>query len=206
MELTFTPSGFVATIPETVVKRADEYSSVMMDNAELSCLAGAALAFPWTPDALAVEIGSYEGTTAAFLAESMFDAGHLNHIISIDPFERAPTSPGNPAGKYEVYLKTMHDRGLEDRCVPLVAFSHHAAPAVPDRIGFLIVDGNHEFESVQQDLALYAPKVLPGGFIFLDDYTEAYPGVVRATDEFVEASADFTLLHKSWFAILQRTG
>ena len=68
MNLTFAPSGFTTTIPDTVTKRAAEYSSVMMDDAELSCLAGAALSFPWTPDALVVEIGSYEGMTAAFLA------------------------------------------------------------------------------------------------------------------------------------------
>ncbi len=206
MNLTFAPSGFTTTIPDTVTKRAAEYSSVMMDDAELSCLAGAALSFRWTPDALVVEIGSYEGMTAAFLAECMSDAGHLNHVVSIDPFERAPTSPGNPAGKYKAYLRTMHDRGLEDRCMPLVAFSHHAAPVVPDRIGFLIVDGNHDYESVVQDLALFAPKILPGGFIFIDDYTEAYPGVVRATDEFVANNSDFTLLHRAWFAILQRVG
>ncbi len=204
MDLTFSPSGFVATIPDAAVKRAFEYSSGMMDDAELSCLAGAALAYPWPPGALVVEIGSYEGTTAAFLAETLLDAGHENHIVSIDPFERAPTSPGNPHGSYEKYIQTMRDRGLEDRCVPLIAFSQHAAAAVPDRIGLLIVDGNHEYESVERDLALYAPKVLPGGFILLDDYTEGYPGVVQATDEFVVGNPEFRLLHQSYFVIVQR--
>ena len=204
MDLTFRPSGFVTAIPDTAEKRASEYSSTMMDHAELSCLAGAALAYPWSPTDLVVEIGSYEGTTAAFLAETLFDAGHQNHIVSIDPFERAPVSPGNPHGSYEKYLQTMRDRGLEDRCVPLVAFSQHAAAAVPDRIGLLIIDADHEYESVERDLALYAPKVLRGGFIFLDDYTEGYPGVVRATDEFVAGNPEFRFLHQSYFAILQR--
>lgn len=205
MDLTFSPSGFVATIPDAAEKRASEYSSGMMDEAELSCLAGVALAYLWSPAALVVEIGSFEGATAAFLAETLQDAGHENPIVSIDPFERAPTSPGNPDGSYEKYLQNMRDRGLEDRCLPLVGFSQHAAAAVPDRIGLLIVDGNHEYESVERDLALYAPKVLPGGFIFLDDYTEEYPGVVRAVDEFVVGNPGFLLLHQDYFVILQRS-
>ena len=191
-------------LSDTVAKRAAKYSSDMMDDGELSCLAGAALAFPWTPEAIVVEIGSYHGMTAAFVAESLYDAGHLNHVLSIDPFERAPTSPGNPAGQYSAYLKTMRNRGLEDRCIPLVAFSHQAAPVVPDRVGLLIVDGNHDYDSVTQDLALFAPKVLPGGFIFLDDHTDSYPGVIRATAEFLTSHPDFALLHESWFAILRR--
>jgi hypothetical protein len=98
----------------------------------------------------------------------------------------------------------MRDRELEDRCVPVVAFSQHAAAAVTDRIGLLIIDGNHEYESVVLDLALYSPKVLPGGFVFLDDYTDGYPGVVRATAEFLESNPEFRLLHQAHFVILQR--
>lgn len=204
MDLHFVPSGRTVTIPKTVVKRSARYASDMMDDGELSCLAAAALSFPWKPDSIVVEIGSFAGMTAAFLAETLFDAGHLNHVLSIDPFERAPTTPGNPAGSYSRYLETMRSRGLEDRCLPLVAFSYQAAPVVPDRIGLLIVDGNHDYESVAEDLALYAPKVLPGGYIFLDDYTDAYPGVQRATTEFLAEHSEFTLVHEAWFVILQR--
>ncbi len=203
--LTFQPSGFRATISMAAEARADEYASKMMDDGELRYLAAITLAFPWSPGDIVVEIGSYSGLTAAFVAETLAEAGHDNPVLSIDPFERVPHTRQNPQGKYKRYLRTMRERRLEDRCLPLVAYSQDAATVVPDRIGLLIVDGNHKYENVARDLALYAPKVLAGGFIFLDDYTTTYPGVVEATDEFLEATPGYRLLHQSYFAILQRS-
>jgi cephalosporin hydroxylase len=202
--LTFQPSGFTAAVPVDAQTRADAYASRMMDDGELRYLAGVVLAFPWAPDGLVVEIGSYSGMTAAFVAETLAAAGLDNRVMSIDPFERVPHTRKNPKGRYKRYLKTMQDRGLEHRCLPLVAYSQDAAAVVPDRIGLLIIDGNHEYESVAGDLALYSPKVLPGGFVFLDDYTETYPGVVRAVEEFVDSSPGFELLHQTYFAVLRR--
>ncbi|NNC91922.1 MAG: class I SAM-dependent methyltransferase [Acidimicrobiia bacterium] len=202
--LTFQPSGFTAVVSGDAQARADEYASEMMDDGELRYLAGVALAFPWSPGELVVEIGSYSGMTAAFVAETLAEAGLHNRILSIDPFERVPHTRRNPGGKYKRYLRTMEERGLEHRCLPLVAYSQDAASAVPDHIGLLIIDGNHEYDSVAGDLARYAPKVLPGGFIFLDDHTATYPGVVKAVEEFVDATPDYEPLHQSYFAILQR--
>jgi hypothetical protein len=202
--LRFQPSGVEVDIPASVVVRARRDGSGMMDDGELRCLAGVALAFPWSPEALVVEIGSYAGTTAAFVAETLAEAGFANPVLSIDPFERVSGSRLNPRGRYRLYLKTMRSRGLQDRCHALVGYSHDVAVAVPNRIGLLIIDGNHESESVALDLSLYAPKVLSGGFILLDDHTETYPGVVRATAEYLQADSRFRLLHESYFAILQR--
>lgn len=184
--------------------RGDAFASGMMDDGELKFLAAVTQAFPWSAGDLVVEIGTHTGRTAVFLAETLDEIGADNVILSIDPFERVQKSRLNPQGKYRKYVKTMRERGLEDRCIALVGFSHHVAPAVADRIGVLLVDGNHDYASVRQDLALFGPKVLPGGYVFLDDYTGTYPGVVKATEEYVAAHQDFVLLHRSYFAILQR--
>lgn len=198
------PSEHELALSAESLARADRYASAMMDDGELKFLAAVAQAFAWSENDIAVEIGSHTGRTAAFLAETLSEIGASNLVLSIDPFERVGNSRLNPQGKYRKYLKTMRRRGLEDRCVPLVGFSQHVASAVPERIGLLLVDGNHDHDSVRTDLALFAPKVLPGGFIFLDDYTDTYPGVVEATEEFVSAARDFQLRHRSYFAILQR--
>ena len=203
-DLTFQPSGFRAPVPGPAVARAERYGSGMMDKGELQFLAAVALAFPWTEGGFVVEIGTFTGLTAAFVAETLAEAGHRVPVLSIDPFERVRRSRGNPQGRYKRYLRTMRDRGLEDMCFPLVGFSQDVAGVVPDRAGLLIVDGNHDLESVERDLALYALKVLPGGFVFLDDYTDTYPGVKQATDAFVASQPRFSLLHRSYFAVLQR--
>lgn len=83
--------------------------------------------------------------------------------------------------------------------MPLVAFSQDAAPAVPEKIAVLIVDGAHHYEQVAQDLALYAPRLLPGGLIFIDDYNPLYPSVVRATDEYFTGRPAFRILHQTYF-------
>lgn len=198
------PSKREVSLSAASLSRADAYASGMMDDGELKFLAAVTQSFRWSTPDIAVEIGSHSGRTAAFLAETLSEIGAANLVLSIDPFERVPKDRLNPQGKYRRYRKTMRDRNLQDRCVALVGYSHHVAAAVADRIGLLLVDGNHEYASVQQDLALFCPKVLPGGFVFLDDYTNTYPGVVRATEEFVAAAPDFELLHRSYFAILQR--
>ena len=53
---------------------------------------------------------------------------------------------------------------------------------------WVYVDGNHLYDYVRSDLALYDPKVKPGGLIAGDDYGDAgwwEDGVTRAVDEFV---------------------
>lgn len=52
----------------------------------------------------------------------------------------------------------------------------------PRSMDCLFVDGNHQFEGVQEDIANYAPLVKPGGFLVFDDYYADFPGVMRAVD------------------------
>jgi hypothetical protein len=57
---------------------------------------------------------------------------------------------------------------------------------------------------VKADLELYIPKVVPGGYVFLDDYGPAYPDVIRAIDEYLPAHPEIEVLMKSYYVILQR--
>ena len=52
----------------------------------------------------------------------------------------------------------------------------------PRSIDCIFVDGNHLFEGVQEDIALYAPVLRPGGFLVFDDYYGDFPGVIAAVD------------------------
>ena len=68
----------------------------------------------------------------------------------------------------------------------------------------LVIDGAHHYDAVRSDLELYAPKVVPGGYIFLDDYGPAYPDVVRAIDEYLPAHPEMDVVIKSYYVILRR--
>ena len=59
---------------------------------------------------------------------------------------------------------------------------------------FVYVDASHDYTSVAADLAASARVVVSGGAIGGHDYCKAFPGVVRAVDEFCYSS-DWRLTH-----------
>ena len=204
MDIVFNRSGQRVRVADTIIAWAASFDSKMMDAGELTYLAATLAAYPWDGQSIVVEIGAYLGSTTAFMAKVLRHLGHRVPILSIDPFERVSPDPINPQGIYSAYLRTVREHEVEGVCLPLVAFSKDAAPVVPDRIGVLVVDGGHEHEVVSRDLADYAPKVRPGGFVFVDDYFDAYPGVVRAVDDYFVDGRPFSIVHRSEYYVLAR--
>jgi hypothetical protein len=205
MQIRFDPSGYSVNLSEEVQLWAAEYGSEMMDAGELIHLAATLAAYSWEREAIVVEIGAYVGHTTVFMARILQMLGKQVPILSIDPFERAQPDPLNPQGIYSAYLENIRKHKVESSCLPLASFSQDAAPVVPDKIGVLVVDGGHHYPVVSKDLALYGPKLLDGGFIFIDDYGPSYPDVVRAVDEYFIASSRFTIVHKDYFIVAQRS-
>jgi hypothetical protein len=61
--------------------------------------------------------------------------------------------------------------------------SEEFAPTVEEgSLDFVYIDGNHDYESVRQDIALWTPKVRSGGFVGGHDYGQE-PGVTRSVIE-----------------------
>lgn len=204
MDITFNQSRQSVHLPDEVARWAATFGSGMMDAGDLAYLAATLAACPWDGKGIVVEIGAYRGSTSVFMAKVLQRFGHRVPILSIDPFERVAPDPTNPQGVYAAYLETIRRHKLEDVCLPLVAFSQHAVAVVPDTVGVLVVDGGHQYPVVSQDLHLYAPKVLPGGLIFIDDYVAAFPDVMRAVDEYFVNTRPFAILHKDYFIVAQR--
>lgn len=204
MDIEFNQSRQAIHLPDEVARWTATFESEMMDAAELVYLAATLMVCPWEGKGIVVEIGAYRGSTSVFMAKVLQRFGHRVPILSIDPFERVAPDPTNPQGVYAAYLETVRQHKLEDVCLPLVAFSRDAVAVVPDTVGVLVVDGGHEYPVVSQDLLLYAPKVLPGGFIFIDDYVAAYPDVMRAVDEYFVDTRPFAIVHKDYFVVAQR--
>ena len=202
--MTFNVSGTSVDLPDSVLVGAEQAASEMMDLGELLHLAATLARCRWRPGAIVVEIGTFHGRTAVFMAKTLEAIGVRAPVLCIDPFDRVQPTPFNPQGNYQAFLETVRAAGLEDTCLPLAAFAEHAAGVVPDSAGVLVVDGNHDYPAVRQDLELYGPKVIPGGLMFVDDYGPAYPGVMRAVDEYFAPGSAFTLLHKSYFVVAER--
>lgn len=162
-----------------------EFATGMASAERLRRLGQCVLAFPWERGGAIVEIGTYHGMTAVFLARASQAASRQPPVISIDPFERSgPVDQYNARGSYEEYCATIQRFGMQEQCIPVATFAKTAAPIIGP-IGVLFVDGLHTFEACWADLECYVPKVMPEGWIFVDDYrADYYPGVVDACNQF----------------------
>jgi hypothetical protein len=67
-----------------------------------------------------------------------------------------------------------------ERCVVLRVTSAEAAPSFRDgQLDFVYIDAQHHYEAVSEDLALWRPKVRPGGILAGHDYQDGDTGTER---------------------------
>lgn len=64
-------------------------------------------------------------------------------------------------------------------------------------IDVLFIDGDHSYEGVKRDIENWAPFVKSGGKIVFHDCDETSPGVVKAFDELIINSDQYTDIVKS---------
>ena len=205
MLVVFSETGTEVSLSDELASLAIGAASDMMDDHELTYLVAGLVHAGVTDRDLVVEIGAYTGATTVMLHRALATLGNTTSpVLSIDPFEASRNERGNPRGSYRRFRRRIAAAEAGRRCFALTAFSQDAHVVVPDRIALLVVDGDHRYPAVQSDLTLYGPKIRGGGVVFVDDYASPYPGVVQAVDEFLEANPHFTLLHRSWFVLLQR--
>jgi predicted O-methyltransferase YrrM len=71
-----------------------------------------------------------------------------------------------------------------DRCTILPVDTTQAAKQVEDgSLDFIFIDAGHSYEAVRDDIAAWASKVKPGGWVGGHDYHASHPGVIQAVDE-----------------------
>lgn len=158
----------------------------------------AALAAQVAPDHVIVELGSYRGKSACFLAYGS-QQGNQRPVYCVDLWtiggqwesaeERRPGGAlhHEDPSHYETFK--ANTAPYADRIVEVNAHSHAAGHKWKGgrTIGLLFVDADHRYEATLGDLEAWAPHVAPGGWICCHDYVNAdYPGVALAVDEFFE--------------------
>ena len=69
-------------------------------------------------------------------------------------------------------VKTLYS-SFGDRATAIKGWSRDIAPTVEDEsLDFVFIDGNHAYEWVVEDLALWTPKVKKGGIVYGHDYDD----------------------------------
>ena len=122
---------------------------------------------------IAAEIGVATGRSALPLLK-MFDKVYL-----IDLW---------PHGEKDRDECLNHLKEYKDKLVVLRGLSWEMAEQIPDEsLDYFFLDTDHEYESSEKELAAYYPKLRSGvGAIASGhDYSEWFPGLTQAVDEFV---------------------
>lgn len=134
----------------------------------------------------AVEVGSHRGAFAERLLSEW--NGACLHLV--DPWKVTATSKGDRESDYRWCCERI--RPWCDHVIIHRMTSEEAArPSnVGGNLNFVYIDGDHSYEAVAQDIALWWPKVGVDGILAGHDYyPPECPGVVQAVREFAEDQA-----------------
>ncbi len=130
-----------------------------------------------------MEIGVAEGASAVALRTTMDPEGTL---YLVDAFHLSRVRPLNFLRRAAKRAVSAKSRG---KIVWIETFSHEAVAAWKKPIDFLLIDGDHKEEAVEQDWNDWCPHVIQTGIIGLHDarvfpggWTSAGYGPVRFVD------------------------
>jgi predicted O-methyltransferase YrrM len=135
-----------------------------------------------------VELGSFHGRSTVLLGMVAKTVRPEAKVYAIDPHqgEISSSDPSfNVEPSFGPFLRNISNAGLIDIVIPIKERSGDVQWNRP--IGLLFIDALHDYDSVAQDFARFAPWVVPGGLIAFHDYGHPYfPGVATFVDEIVD--------------------
>jgi predicted O-methyltransferase YrrM len=134
--------------------------------------------------AVFVEVGSWKGLSAYYMAAKIRDSGKRIAFYCVDHWLGSPEHKDDPdvvAGTlYQTFLRNVAD--VRSYVQPLRMPSLDAAQRFENgSCALVLIDAAHEYDAVKNDIAAWWPRVAKGGTLAGDDYD--WPGVRRAVDE-----------------------
>jgi predicted O-methyltransferase YrrM len=126
-----------------------------------------------------LEVGSYLGASASFLAAGLIDAKRNGCVHCVDTWQNEAMSEGIRDTWQDFLRNTAKYKRL---LTPHRGRSDEIAKTFPESIDFLFIDGDHSYEGCLNDIRSWIGKVRPGGTVAFHDYSWA-EGVRRAVNE-----------------------
>ena len=125
------------------------------------------------PPATVVEIGSYHGRSAIVMASA---AAEGVQVVAIDPHAGNDRGPMEWEGTSEegeadnrTFWSNLQRAGVAERVRHVRLRSQVAGPEVEEPVDLLYLDGAHRYRPARDDLAVWAPRVRPGGTMLVHD-------------------------------------
>ena len=175
--------------------------------------ASAKLAFQYSADELdakldrelvGVEVGAHLGNHCGRILNNL----KIKNITLIDPwtaYEGDAEYFLSQEFQDKCYNTVLKKFGEDDRVKILKSTSVNASKSfLNSSLDFAYIDGNHQYESVIEDLNIWYPKIKYRGIIAGDDYKYKFPGVIRAVNEFANLhNLHIELLDRGQFILLK---
>jgi len=142
-----------------------------------------------------VEVGSWLGRSAAFMAVEIANSGKRIPFYCVDTWKGSPAPQyqeviaRHGGSVYEVFLENMFRGGL------WMGKHFHTLPAESvtaagdfgdDSLAFVFLDGAHDFKSVSNDVRAWLPKI--HGLGLLGGHDANCPGLMNAVKQWIPAS------------------
>jgi predicted O-methyltransferase YrrM len=132
--------------------------------------------------AVAVEIGSFLGASACFLAVGLSCKGRL---YCVDTWNNdAMDQPQRDT--FDEFMENTQQ--FRDKIIPLRGTSRDIATKVNLQIDFLFIDGDHSYEACLNDWLSWSKMLTPGAVVVFHDVGWA-EGVMKVVAEFVSPIA-----------------
>jgi len=152
-----------------------------------------------------IEVGSFKGRSTIAMAQECRKLELANNrscsILAIDTwtgsgdmffivpgFRDELKRNGGILHLYETFIKNVKKAEVDDIITPLRVPSSSAGLLLRCfelKADLIFVDGDHHYMAVRSDMDMLYEFLNPGGFMFGDDYSPSWVGVVKAVDEFV---------------------
>lgn len=134
-----------------------------------------------------VEVGTWKGRSAAFMAVEIINSGKKIKFDCIDNWEYVDglqTDIEKQLFGKDIYNEFINNIKPVSHIVnPIKSISWEAASLYDDQsLDFIFIDAAHDYESVKKDISAWLPKLKKNGIIAGHDYT-SHIGVKTAVDE-----------------------
>jgi hypothetical protein len=155
-----------------------------------------------------VEVGSWKGKSAAFLAVEIHNSGKNISLDCVDTW----LGSDEIAHKNDLWVKNnelynlflQNIKSLRHIINPIRMTSIEASSLYEDEsIDAVFLDACHEYRCVKEDIFSWFPKVKIGGVLSGHDYSEYWPDVVNAVNDIFQSE---NIEHGSSCWIYYKTG
>lgn len=135
-----------------------------------------------------VEIGSWKGKSTVWLGKGS-SAGYKIPIFAVDPHTGSceHQAVADKVWTFDEFKNNIKIANLENVIMPIIKTSEEAAKDWNNPIGFIFIDGAHEYELVELDFKLWFPFLVNGGVMAFHD-SFAWSGPRKVVKKYIYKS------------------